>query len=128
MFLAKTLVAIRKAEDLTTVSHFLRNRNERPQLIVACLKLVEDPLAPLNLKPPADLVVCGKYLEGFNFEILTIDYKGDRLSASVYAEAAVKEGCDSILVVSDGRKPLFSPDLAATLASESTVPLIVIKS
>lgn len=129
MVLTKTLVAVRKIEDLNTVRSFLREHGEHPKLIVAYLKLSgEGELGSLRFPNPlADPAIYRKCLEGFNFEIVPLEYDGARLSASVYVERALKDKCDSILVVSNNPKTLFTADLAATLAVESPLPVMVIK-
>ena len=129
MFPAKTLIAVRKAEDVETVCRFLREHNQHPRLIVAYLKLSEKgELAPLKFSNPlADSAKCEKFLEGFRFEIVGLDYEGEKFSASVFVERAAKENCDSIIVVSDNPKQLFTLDLATTLAVVSPLPVTVIK-
>jgi len=125
------LVVLRKTSDLRSVSSFLRERSESPHLIIASLNLIQNPSTKFAVElksTPIDRETCAKILAGFDFELVSLDYKGDRLSASVFAEECSVRKCDSVIVVSDGKKQLYAPDLASTLAVESTAPVIVIKS
>ncbi len=129
--MSKVLVALRDVGDLHLVSSYLRNRGERPHLTIAYLKLSQDSAGKFAVRfgtPTVDRANCAKTLKGFDFDLIALDYDGDRLPASVYSDEAVRRHCDSMLVVSDSKKLYFSANLASTLAVESSIPLIVIKS
>lgn len=127
------LIALRSAEDLEEVSSYLSKikTEEIRQLWVAYLKLSEDCSSELAVKfdrPSITRGRCAKNLKGFDFELVEIDYSGDRLPASAYSDEAVKRHCDTILVVGEHRKPCFCANLASSLAVESPIAVNVIKS
>ncbi len=130
MVMSKVLVAFGKLSDLQTVSSYLRKRGDNPHLTIAYLKLSQDSAGKFAVrfkKPTVNRGSCAKILKGFDFDLVGLDYDGDQLPASVYSDKALRRHCDSILVVSGGKKPYFSANLASTLAVESSIPLVVIK-
>lgn len=130
MVMSKVLVALRKASDLRTVSSYLRARGEKPHLAIAYLKLSQDSAGKFAVRfsrPTVDRISCTKILKGFDFDLVGLDYDGDKLPSAVFSDEALRRHCDSILVVSGEKKPYFSANLASTLAVESPIPLVVIK-
>ena len=124
----RMLLAIRKASDLESASLFLKEQPTRPYLVIAFLdfEIPGSDFAAVK-STPVSRETCSMSLNGFDFEIAPLHYRGDKLPASVFAEECVVRKCDSVIVVSDGKKQLHASDLASTLAVESRVPVIVIK-
>jgi hypothetical protein len=125
----RMLVALRKTSDLESISLFLKEQPTRPYLVITYLnfQIPSTKLAAEFNSTPVSRETCSRSLNGFDFEIVPVEYRGDRLPASVFAEECAVRKCDSVIVVSDGKKQLHAPDLASTLAVESPVPVIVIK-
>jgi hypothetical protein len=125
----RMLLAIRKASDLESASLFLKEQPTRPYLVIAFLnfQIPGTNFASEFKSTPISRETCSRSLNGFDFEIAPLPYRGDRLPASVFAEECAVRKCDSVIVVSDGKKQLHASDLASTLAVESRVPVIVIK-
>ena len=133
MVMRNVLVALRDADDLEEVSSYLNKikAGEVRRLWVAYLKLSQDCSDKLGVKFDQLSITrdrCAKSLKGFDFELVEINYSGDRLPASAYSDEAVKRRCDTILVVGEQRKPYFSANLASSLAVESPIAVNVIKS
>jgi|SRR5208282_50243 len=128
MIPGKTLVALRKNEDIAQIISFLNRIRERPHLLLAMLEFrdVADSCvakfnnAEPNAVPPEDM-------SGFEFELSQIPYRAEKMPASVFVEEAIKKHCDNIIVVSSGTNTIFRTDLASTLVVESPIPVLVVQ-
>ncbi len=128
MISGKTLVALRKSEDIERIISFLNRMGQHPHLLFAMLEfrdIADERVAKFsNIKPHDHL---RGDMSGFEFELSQIPYRAEKTPASVFVEEAIKKHCDNIIVVSSGTNTLFRTDLASTLAAESTIPVLVIQ-
>ena len=126
MLLGKTLVALRKSDDVERIASFLNRINERPHLLFAMLDfrdIADSRVMSFDHSNPDDFL---GNLNGYEFEVSRIPYRADKMPARVFLEEAIKRRCDNIIVVSAGTDALFHADLASTLAAESSIPVLVI--
>ncbi len=128
MISGKTLVALRKSEDIERIISFLNRMGQHPHLLFAMLEfrdIADERVAKFsNIKPHDHL---RGDMSGFEFELSQIPYRAEKTPASVFVEEAIKKHCDNIIVVSSGTNTLFRTDLASTLAAESTIPVLVVQ-
>jgi hypothetical protein len=122
----RTLVALRKSEDIERIIAFLNRIDDHPHLLFTMLEfrdIADDRVAKFSNATPENLL---EDMSGFEFELSRIPYSGDKTPASVFVEEAIKKHCDNIIVVSSGTNALFRTDLASTLAAESPIPVLVV--
>ena len=124
----RTLVALRKNEDIARVMVFLNRIDEHPHLLFTMLEFRDIADAHVakfsNVKPDNHLL---EDMSGFEFELSQIPYRAERSPASVFVEEAIKKHCDNIIVVSSSTNILFRTDLASTLTVESSIPVLVVQ-
>jgi nucleotide-binding universal stress UspA family protein len=128
MMPGRTLVALRKSEDIVRIIAFLNRIGEHPHLLFTMLEfrdIADDRVAKFsNAKQDTHLL---EGMSGFEFELSQIPYRAEKSPASVFVEEAIKKHCDNIIVVSSGTNSLFRADLASTLAVESPIPVLVVQ-
>ena len=128
MIPGKTLVALRKSEDIEQIISFLNRIGEHPHLLFAMLEfcdVADDRVAKFNnAKPDVHPL---EDMSGFEFELSQIPYRAEKTPASVFVEEAIKKHCDNIIVVSSGTNTLFRTDLASTIVAESPIPVLVVQ-
>ncbi|HYW01754.1 MAG TPA: universal stress protein [Candidatus Acidoferrum sp.] len=128
MISGKTLVALRKSEDIERIISFLNRMGQHPHLVFTMLEfrdIADERVAKFsNIKPHDHL---HEDMSGFEFELSQIPYRAEKTPASAFVEEAIKKNCDSIIVVSSGTNTLFRTDLASTLAVESPIPVLVVQ-
>ena len=128
MMPGRTLVALRKSEDIVRIIAFLNRIGEHPHLLFTMLEfrdIADDRVAKFsNAKLDNHLL---EDMSGFEFELLQIPYRAERMPASVFVEEAIKKHCDNIIVVSSGTNTIFRTDLASTIAAESPIPVLVVQ-
>lgn len=126
--LRKALVALRTSEDLQRITSLLKRMDEHPRLVVSTLEfhnLADSAVAKIDNLIPNDKLI--EKLNGFEFELARLDYRAERLPASVFVEEAIKKNCDIIIVVSSAKSGLFHVDLGSTLAGNSSIPVLVVQ-
>ena len=128
MISGKTLVALRKSEDIERITSFLNRIGQHPHLLFTMLEfrdIADDRVAKFSNTKPDDHIL--EDMSGFEFELSQIPYRAEKTPASVFVEEAIKKHCDNIIVVSSGSNTLFRTDLASTLAAESPIPVLVVQ-
>ncbi len=128
MIPGKTLVALRKNDDIVQIISFLNRIGERPHLLFAMLEfrdVADGRVAKFNNAEPNVLPL--EDMSGFEFELSKIPYRAEKMPASVFVEEAIKKHCDNIIVVSGGTNALFRTNLASTLVAESPIPVLVVQ-
>jgi nucleotide-binding universal stress UspA family protein len=129
MALRRVLVALRDGSDLPTLVTFLRGIEQRPKLIVAALDFRN--LTKQNVVKFEKAISKEGFessLTGFDFEFVSLPYVADTMPSSAFVKEAQKRKCDLIMVVSSGPRDVFSSDLASTLAADSSIPVLVVRS
>ena len=128
MIPGRTLVALRKSEDIARIIAFLNRVGEHPHLLFAMLEfrdIADDRVAKFsNAKPVNHLL---EDMSGFEFELSQIPYRAEKFPASVFVEQAIKTHCENIIVVSGGTNIIFRTNLASTIAAESPIPVLVVQ-
>ena len=128
MISGKTLVALRKSEDIEPIISFLNRIGRHPHLLLTMLEfrdIADDRVAKFSNTGPDDHLL--EDVRGFEFELLQIPYRAEKMPASVFVEEAIRKHCDNIIVVSSGTNTIFRADLASTLAAESPIPVVVVQ-
>ena len=120
--LRKVMAVPRCLEDLDVISRFLSDAGFEGELKLLIMDFtgidVESYVAAFNTSVKLEKMP--------GAEILKVRYDGMTHPVDIIQEVAVKEGCDFILVVSGDGGNLFHLNLAASLASNPTLPLLVI--
>jgi hypothetical protein len=126
----KVLVALRKPDDILPVINFLKEKNEKPRLVLLNLipmKFVQESVVSFRTPSKDDL---GKFenISGFDFEVAKLQYDASEFPAIVVSKEAQKRKCDVIIAVSSGNKGMFATDFASSIALESDIPVMVLRN
>ena len=129
MALSRVLVALRDGADLPKLTTFLKTIDQHPKLVVVALdfrSLTKQNVVKFDKALSKEGFQSS--LAGFDFELVSVPYAADQMPSSVFVNEAEKRHCELIMVVSSGIKDIFSSDLASTLATDSSIPVLVIRS
>jgi nucleotide-binding universal stress UspA family protein len=127
----KVLVALRHPEDVIPIVKFLKDRNERPALVLLTLSpsnFVKGSVVSFNVsKSGNDLNRFKETLSSLPYEVVELYHDASELPASIVSKEALDRKCDAILVVTSGDKGLFATDFASSIVLESSLPVLVIR-
>lgn len=124
----RVLVVLRAEGDAGRVASFLRDFGFRGEVVLTALDVSGIPVSGhiVSLKTVGWLEAAARYFSDFNVKVRPIKYGGDRHPAEVLEEAAEKEECGWIVLLSKPSAKHLTHNLASTLCAVTHRPLTVI--
>ena len=129
----KILLALRQPGDIAQIVKFLKNKNEKPALVLLYLvpsDFVRDSVVSFETASRTNDMSreIANNLTSFDYELVEKKYDASFFPATIVSKEALERKCEAIFVLSRGDKGLFEADFASSIVLESTIPVLVIRN